>query len=297
MAAPDAPTQLSLTTDGLNRAGYSNPTSSQLTTADGYLEEIKNDIVNIECRLTSLQSVAVLITTNGQSRYALPTDFLSDLTIKRLDGTLFGVAQAGAVGSITLAADDVQEEGDIIGTEILVYSGTGKGSMSQTTSFSSSTKQAGVTPDFTTAPAASSGYIIVSSYKDLTLNASWDFDKNITTPSQDAPTHFTPIGDADNGEIIIWPTPYRSSAIPWGLQLRYYADLMELDLTSTLMATLYKKWRNIWVMGVKYKQYEADDDDRVESAKGDYFGAIQMMIAREKYGYDLSNLNASVRNY
>ena len=25
----------------------------------------------------------------------------------------------------------------------------------------------------------------------------WEFDKNVTTPSQDAPTHFTPTGDAD----------------------------------------------------------------------------------------------------
>ena len=297
MASPTAPTQLSLTTDGLNRAGYANPTSPQLTTANGYLEEIKNDIVNIERRLTSLQTMAILVTTNGQSRYALPTDFLSDLTMKRLDGTLYGTAQAGAVGSITLAADDAQEEGDMIGVDILVYSNTGKGSMSQCTAYNSTTKVATVTPDFTTAPDSTSGYLIISSYKDLTESPRWDFDKNITVPSQDAPTHFTPIGDADNGEIILWPTPYRSSAIPWGLQLSYYTDLMELDLTGTLMATLYKKWRNIWVLGVKYKQFEADDDDRVESAKNAYFGSIQMMVAREKYGYDLSNLSASVRNY
>ena len=182
MAAPTAPTQLSLTTDGLNRAGYANPTSPQLTTANGYLEEVKNDIVNIERRLTSLHTTAILVTTNGQSRYALPTDFLSDLTMKRLDGTLYGTAQAGAVGSITLAADDAQEEGDIIGTEILIYENTGKGSLSQVTTYNSTTKVATVYPAWVTNPDATSGYWILPQGQNNGATSVWIYPHRTLHP-------------------------------------------------------------------------------------------------------------------
>ena len=297
MAAPITQDTTTLTTEGLKKAGYASPTSAQLTRAEIYLEEIKSDITTVERRLTSLQTTAVLVTTNGQNRYALPTDFLSDLTMTRVDGATTGTAQAGSTSSITFEATDSSETGDNIGIDILVYENTGKGSMSQVTSYNTTTKVAGVIPNFTTAPDNTSKYMKIDQYRSMTETPVWEFEKNRTISSQDAPTHFMPVGDADDGEVIIWPTPYRTGEIPWGLQLRYYADLQELDLTSTTLATLYKKWRNIWVLGVYYKQLQSDDDDRQTTARDEYFREIQEMVSREKYGYDLTNMNMAVRNY
>ena len=296
MAVPTAPTLSTLVAAGLDDAGLSSPTSTQTTRGERFMEEIKADIVAVERRLTSLQTTAILVTANGQSRYALPTDFLSDLTMTRLDGSVTGTAQTGTSSSITLEATDDSDQ-DNLGKDILVYSDTAKGSMSQMTTYVSSTKVASVTPNFTTTPDNTSKYMKIDLYRDMAETPRWEFDKNVTTPSQDAPTHFTPIGDADDGEIIIWPTPYRSSTIPWGLQLRYYADLMELDLTSTLLSTLYKKWRNVWTMGVTAKQFQYDDDDRWKDATSQYNFEIQQMVSREKYGYDMTNLNMQVRDY
>lgn len=296
MAIPTAPTLTSLVAAGLDDAGISSPTPTQTTRGERFVEEVKADIVAVERRLTSLQTTSVLVTTNGQNRYALPTDFLSDLSMTRLDGSVTGTAQTGAIGSVTLEATDDSDQ-DNLGLDILIYEGTGKGSMSQITAYNSTTKVATVTPDFTTAPDSTSKYMKIDLMKFMEEVPRWEYDRNVTNPSQDAPTHFVPIGDADDGEIIIWPTPYRSSAVPWGLQLRYYADLMELDLTSTLLATLYKKWRNVWTLGITAKQFKFDDDDRQITATNKYNFEIQQMVAREKYGYDMTNLNMQVRNY
>jgi hypothetical protein len=217
--------------------------------------------------------------------------------MRRMDGAVTGTAQAGSTSSVTFEATDDSADGDNIGVEVLIYENTGKGSLSQMTSFNTTTKEAGVTPDFTTAPDNTSKYMKIDQYRNMEEQARWDFDRNITIPSQDAPTHFAPIGDSDDGEILIWPTPYRTGEIPWGIQLSYYADLMELDLASTLMSTLYKKWRNVWIAGVFYKQLQSDDDDRQDRAFQAYNLEIQRVVSVEKYGYDMTNMNMQVRNY
>lgn len=298
MASPVAPTLVSLATEGLKKAGFSLPNSAQLTRAqDEFMAEVKNDIVNIERRLTSLQTTAILVTTNGQSRYALPSDYLSDLDIVLLDGSVTGTAQAGTTSSITYSADDTEDPNDKIGTEVLITANTGQGSMSQITSYDSSTKVAGVTPDFAVSGDNTSEYLQVSTYRPLTQMPAWELSKFRRSAIRDTPTTYFPLGDPDNGEFILDPVPFRDSLTPWGLQLRYYADLMEIDLASTLMATLYKKWRNVFVMGVAAKQLQSDDDNRQELWMRRYEFALQIMIAREKYGYDISNLNCTVQGY
>lgn len=296
MAVPSAPTLITLAAEGLKKAGYSSPTTAQQDRAeDEFIEEVKNDIVNVERRLTSLQTTSVLVTTNGQSRYALPDDYLSDLDIVIMDGTVIGTAQAGASGSITFAADDTED--DKIGKDVIITANTGKGSMSQITAYNSSTKVATVTPNFTTAPDATSTYMQVSSYNPLIQVPIWDLGRFRRSAIRSTPTHYFPMGDVDNGEFILDPVPYRDGSTPWGLQLRYYADLMEIDLAGTLMATLYKKWRNVWEMGVAAKQLQSDDDNRQELWMRRYEFALQTMIAREKYGYDISNLNCTIQDY
>ena len=298
MAAPTAPTLTSLVTEALKKAGYSSPSSSLLTRAkDEWMEEVKHDIWTRAKKLKSLHTTSIMVTTNGQARYSMPTDFSSDMTMTLLDGNTTGTAQDGTVSTVTLASSETLGESDVIGKEILIYSGTGKGSFSQVTSYDSSTKVATVTPNFATAPTTGDEYMIVDTYYPLIQKPVWELDRTNYPSVRDRPTHFFPIGDSDYGEFILYPVPYRNSTKPWGIRLRYYANLLTLDLSSTLMSTLYQRWRNVWIQGVMVKALENDDDNRQLAVRDIYNNKLIELIMRETYGGDLSNLRCTIVDY
>ncbi len=294
MAAPDAPTLVSITTEGLTKAGSG---IGRLARAqDEWMAEIKNDIWNRAKKLKSLQKTSIGITTEGVDRYALPTDYSSDLTLSILDGLRVGIAQGGALGSITVAAaENITEAALKQRKGILVYAGTGKGSYSQTTAFNTGTKVASVSPNFNTSPVNLDNYMFVDNITPVRQKPVWDLDRLIqVSGGTGKPLFFYPVGDADNGEFVLYPKPYRVSGIPYGMQLRYYCDLMRLDLAGTLMVTLYRRWRNIFVQGVYFKALQDDDDDRFKEEKKEYQRLLMDLIGRETYGTDLSNLQIKI---
>ena len=295
MAAPTAFTLVTLVSEALDKAGLSSPTTAEQDRGeDKFMEEIKNDVWHRGKKLNSLQKVEILVTSNGQDRYAQPTDFSSWLSLTVLDGTKNATAQDGAVGSITLVATDNSTETFMLGKKILIYSGTGAGSMSQCTAFSTTTKVATVTPDFTTAPDSTSKYIIIDSQYELTQEPIWDVNGLTDISRQGKPEVYYPIGDEDNGEIKLLPVPYRTGAIPWGIEQRYYANLMKLDLAGTRLATIYQKWSSFFIQGVYAKQLQTDDDDRADRELEIYRRMLGELVMYETYGHDLSNLQASV---
>jgi hypothetical protein len=305
MATDTAPTIAILVTEGLRKAGILNPRAGGLAyerAQSEWMPEIKNDIWSRAKKLKSLHKTAVGITTEGVDRYALPTDFSSDLTLNILDGLNTGTAQAGAVGSITLAAAEAISEATLKQRKgILVYSGTGKNSFSQVTAFNTSTKVATVNPNFATAPANGDSYMIVDTVSPVLQNSIQRLDRMIRgTGGTGKPEIFYPKGDADNGEFVLYPKPYRSSGVPYGMQLRYYADLMLLDLSSTLLSTLYRRWRNVFLTGLRFKALQSQDTDgkdkRIEGAKIDYRSELSDLIGRETYGVDLSDTQIIVDN-
>ena len=299
MAVPTAPTATTLATEGLKKAGYASPSSSLITRAeDFYMQEVMNDIHILAKKPKFLHTTAVLVLSEGQSRYSNPTDYSSDMEMTLLFGANSGTAQAGSSSSITVGANDSFTPTDIIGQDILILSGTGKGSMSQVVTYSDTTKVATVSPDFTTAPAAASTYVVVDQQKHLAQTPSFEFDRIVDTENElGEPTNFMPIGDSNDGEFILYPTPYNSGGITYALRLRYYANIMELDLTSTLISTIYSRLRNVFIAGVKYKQLEDDDDNRQQVAKQEYNSILQSVILREQYGMDLNNLVMRVSDY
>src|SRR3990172_866822 len=218
MVAPTAPDLTSITTAGLNQAGYATPTTAQLTKAQDYwMREIKNDLAHK--KLKSLHTVSFLPTVIGRHRYSNPTNHGNDMTLTLLDGEHIGVAQAGSSSSITLAAAEGIVENAILGRYILITSETGVGSCSQCTAYDTTTKIATVSPNFTTAPAVNSDYMVVDAYYPLTQIPAWDVDMERNVTDKGRPAFYIPIGDADYGEILLYPTP---DAI-YGLPMRYYA--------------------------------------------------------------------------
>lgn len=279
MAAPVVPTLSSLTTEAIKKMGYSSPTSAQLTRAQNeFMQEVKSDICRVERRLKSLYKTAYTTTEIGRSRYANPLDYFADLDMTLLEGTQTGTAQAGTTSSITLAASEDATEDWIKGKEIL---DTTNKSFSQVTSYSAATKIAGVNPNFATAPSNGDGYLIVENY----YSGSWfhkigatEFD-NIYQPTlKSRPLVYTEYRGSTVGEFMLYPVPEKV----YGLQMKYFANLLTLDLASTLMSTLYQNWRDIWVYGVAAKQAEVDDDTKFEVFNAKYQAALMAMVNEER---------------
>lgn len=301
MAAPAMPTLTSLTTEGLKKAGVTTPSAAQLTRAqDEWMNEIKNDISVLfgGKKIEFLQSERVLALTDGLQKYSQPTDYFSNLSMQLLDGSVQGIAQSGAANTITLAATETVTSSEMIGKEIVVTGGTGANQIRQCTAYNESTKEATISPAWTTNPAVASTYMVVSSYTPVLSAPIWDMAKSTTNTERGLPLYWLPIGDDDNGEFLLLPLPYRNeTGKVYVLKQRYYADLMEIDLDGTLMGTLYKRWRNIWIQGVCVKSLQDNDDTRAIAEGSKYNAMVKLMVSQETYGSDLQNLQITVEDY
>ena len=294
-AAPIAPTLRDLVTEAVKKAGYSNPSESLLQRAeDNWMEETKNEIWRKSKKLKSLYTSSVAICTENQGRYPFPSDFASDLSVTLMHGTNRGTTQSGTSTDITLASgEDITSE-LILGKEILIYSGNAKSYISQCTAYNTTTKVATVNPSWTIFPDSTSLYMVVDIYYPLKQNPIWNTDRNNYQTTRGTPLEYYPIGDSDTGEFILYPVPHHISDVPFGMKLRYYANLLRLDLESTLLSTLYREWRSEFVQGVFIRALQNLDDNRYKEEKLIYMNMINMLVATETYGLDLHNLQATV---
>ncbi len=292
MPVPTAPTQATLITEALAMAGERNPSSAITTRAGLWFEEIKNDIWRKEKKLKSLQQTCYAILQKGQARYSFPSSFSSEISMTILDGNRTGTAQAGTASSITLAASETAGDADLIGKEIIVTSNTGIGSFGQIVAYSSSSKLATVVPDFQTAPDSTSTYMIIDNEYELEQRHIGDF-KQFQQSFLDRPRKYFPLGDEDYGEFILNCPPDKL----YGARIRYYVNIMTLDNSGTLYATLLQQWRNIWLQGIIYRRLRDADDSRSNDEFTKYRGELQSLINREKYGTDLSNLRDVVSDF
>jgi hypothetical protein len=256
------------------------------------MDEIKNDIWKRIKGLKFLQITSHGVIPRGQSKYSNPTDFSNNLNLTLLDGTVTGTAQAGSPSSITLAAGESSAEGDLIGKEILILSGSGAASLSQITSYDEATKEVGVTPDFYAAPGAGSTYLVITSEYPV-------FEKHIgliqdyRSLSLGRPEHFFPTGDEDYGEFILNCPPDKQ----YGARLRYYANIMKLDTAGTLISTLYLNNRNLWLSGIKWKILDENKHAEMGIGRQEYFAELNKLVFSDAYGIDMNNLQQKVPDY
>jgi hypothetical protein len=293
MAVPTAPTLSTLVSEALTKAGYDSPSATLTTRAeDQFMEEIKNDLaVTFKGKeLKFLQAERILTLTDGTSKYSEPTDFFSDINKSIIYGGRIGTAQAGGASSITLAASEYISNDAATGREIAVISGTGANQLREITSYDSTTKVATTSSAWTVNPDATSKYVIIDTYSKICEAPVWELDERRTPYQKGEPRVFYPIGDADNGEFILYPVPWRNiTDNAYIIKQRYYASLMSLDLTGTLIGTLYQRWRNLWSQGVKAKTLEWDNDDRAPGEMQLYRDMISAIKDSESYGNLTSN--------
>ena len=295
MAIPVAPTLTTLVSEALKKAGQFSPDAALTTRAkDEWMEEIKNDIFlassKVQKKMKSLFQTSFLICTVGVHRYSLPSDYGSDLTMSILNGDTTGIAQTGAVGSITLASTDTSTETAIKGKYILITSGTGKASCSQISAYNATTFVASVSPNFTVAPVALDTYRIITDHIYLPPTDTLQIDvlRNPTTSGK--PTTYATLGDQDYGEFFFDFVPDAT----YGIQLRYYVDLSLTDLAGTRISTLYRKWRNVFLQGVYAKALSELHDTKVKDETGKYFEYLALLIQEETSGQDLGEIQFQI---
>jgi hypothetical protein len=292
MGIPANPTLNSLVLEGLAKGGEGDPSNSLISRANGWMEEIKNDIWKRIKGLKFLQITSHGVIPRGQSKYSNPADFASNLNLTLLDGMITGTAQAGSPSSITLAASETTPEGKLIGKEILVLSGSGQASLSQITSYDETTKVVGVSPNFFAAPSVGSTYLVINSEYPV-LEKHVGMIQDFKSLSLGRPEYFFPIGDEDYGEFILNCPPNKQ----YGARLRYYASIMKLDTSGTLMSTLYLHNRNLWLNGIKWKILDENKHAEMSIARQEYFGELNKLVFADAYGIDMNNLQQKVVDY
>ncbi len=290
MTAPSNPTAAELIAEGLKKAGYSSGTAQYTTllarATATWLDEIKADIHTLSDQMKSLLSTYVHITVENQSRYDMPSDFGVNESMVLMDATHYGTAQAGAAASLTLAADEDVTEEDIEGHEIVIYTGTGANQIAQCISYDETTKVATFpSSSFGTAPDLTSGYMIIDDISPLDYMSIDEYDlraNEITV--RDKPRKYTLKDNATVGEFLLYPAPKHTDTTGltvWAIKQRYYANIELLDTSGTLISTLYRKWRNIWIQGVFAKALKNDDDQRAAGEEATYYSMIKAMVAKE----------------
>jgi hypothetical protein len=294
MAAPTAPTLSTIAAEGLKKAGYDDPSSALTTRAEStWMEEIKNDIWAIIKNAKMLEETAWVTAEKGEIYHDFPADMQELKTAKLLYGSVTGTAQAGTDTSITLASAYSSAGDYLYGKPIYIYGGTGSEQARIITAWNNSTKVATIHLTWGTNPDATSTYMIVDTYYRMDVMTEWAYDKENYPFNKHRPISLVPIGDEDNGQFKLFNAPDDT----YGVELRYYLDLMELDLASTRMSTLYKRWRNCWVYGVYAKCLESDDDDRSPQAMAAYNNYLRGIGGREAYGLNVSTLQQTVEDY
>lgn len=291
MSAPTAPTISLIAAIALADAGYPTPSATMTAQAEGpWTRAIKNDVWVKQKRLKCLQTSEVAIVTTGLSRYSNPDDYASGLSLTLMGGT-FGTAQTADAGSITLAASEATS--DVVGREILIYSGTGIGSLSQVYAYNATTKVASVSPAWATTPVVGDGYMIVTDYTPLREAPAWRLDELRFPTAVQKPSMFHQIGDEDFGEFIFDTVPDTT----YGLRMRYYGNLMTLDTASVTLATFYSRFEHVVYKGLFAKALRRKDDDRWLAAEADYKKDLHDACKEETYGSDISDMQSQVKDF
>lgn len=297
MAAPSVPTAASLVTEGLRQAGIFNPTASQISTYQTeVMEQLKNELWASVKQMKPLQTYSYGVLTPGQSRYSCPEDFASDLSMVILTGNTTGTALAGSANTLTVPASSGGfGQNQTIGKELLITGGTAKASCSQIISVSGSGPYVlTVYPDFQGTPDATSTFMLVDNQYPCEQDHIANFDK-FRTAGLDRPKKFYPMGDEDFDEFIFDVPP--DANYTYGVRMRYYVNIMTLDLTSTLMSTLYQKFREYWIKGIKAQALMDNDDTRGPQALTERNMKLQELILSQQYGTDLHVLTQHVEGY
>ena len=276
--APD-PTVAGLIAEAFLLSGYKGAsTAIQDRATNRWMESIKADLAASSSVHRELEATSVTVTTEGNQRYDVPTDYSEMVDVTLLDGAdeERDTARGGGSGTLTLAANDgASDTAARISKEILLTGGTGVGQIRTITAFNTTTKVATVDTNWDTTPDSTTTYLIVSRYRPLAIHPMDLGVGTLTSQTHRGAPTTTSIYDR---QWYLAPVPDKST---YGLRLRYYLDLLRLDLASTRYLRLIKEWENIIMAGLIARIHKNFDDDRYRDSRDEYTGLLQALSAKQ----------------
>jgi len=299
MAAPSLPTAVSLATEGLYQAHIFNPTSSQITRySTEVMDQLKNELWQAVKQMKPLMNFSYTVLTPGQSRYSCPSDYSSDLSMVILTGLTTGQVLSATPSSITIPSSAGPISSDqTLGKDVAIITGTASASVSQVVGLVQNvdtTYTLSVYPNFQGTPDGTSTFMIIDNQYPVDADHIANYDRY--RPSYlDRPRKFYSMGDEDFDEFIFDCAP--DAVYTYVVRMRYYVNIMTLDLNSTLMTTLYQKFRDYWIAGVKHRALADNMDDEQQLALSDKTNTLQRLIMSQQYGTDIHTLRQHVEDY
>lgn len=289
MSVQANPTIASLTLEAWKKSGVAPSASDLIRAKDEFLQEIFNDIwirtvKSGDTRLKTLQATVYFNSVAGQNFIDLAEDMDEEYSVTIMDGTVRGTAQSGASGSITLAADDAMTATRALGKTIFITGGTGAGQTRRITLLNTTSKAATVTPVWTTPPDSSSTYLIVERTQKLDEENQADADEWM--PQQAGRPSFY----SKYGRQIVFDKAFDLAT--YGVQLRHYQNLMQIDMTEgtgTLLTRILRNWQSVLKQGITWKVLESQNDSQQPVSMQKYEQLVGALIAREiPYGGEFS---------
>jgi len=287
--------------EGLRQAGIFFPTASQISTYQNeVLEQLKNQLWQELKQAKPLMTFSYMVLTPGQSRYSCPSDYSSDMSMVILTGLFTGTVLAGTASTITVSTtpNGIYDINQVLGEDLVITAGTAKHSVSQVIGVvnnGNGTQTFTVYPNFQATPDATSSWMLVDNQWPCEQKHIGQYDLLHRSGYIDRPRYFFPMGDEDFDEFIFDVPP--DNVYIYCARMRYTVNVMTLDLTSTLMNTLYQKFREFWIYGVKSQALMDNDDTRADKSQADRMSKLQGLIRSQQYGTDIHNFQQTVMDY
>jgi hypothetical protein len=261
------------------------------------LEQLKNELWTELKQSKPLMTFSYMNLVPGQSRYSCPADFSSDMTMVVETGLTTGPILSATANTIVITTPSGSLGlSQTLGKDLCIISGTAAASVSQVTNLvvTGITTTITVYPNFQATPDATSMYMLVDAQWPVESRHIALYDQ-YRTAGVDRPRYFFPMGDEDFDEFIFDVAP--DNNYPYVVRMRYTVNIMTLDLNSTLMSTLYQKFREYWIRGVKYQALSDNDDTTAPATEQERKFKLQALIHSQQYGTDLRDLQQKVGDY
>lgn len=286
MAIPTQPTAALISTKALQLLGKRSPTSSEITDATDYaMEMVKKDLKHEGLEWTFLRKIGYVTSVAYNTKIQMPTDFCKLIGVRILDGNTRATAQTGASTTITLVSSATHTEAELQGKQIVLTGGTGSGQSRIIVSYVPATKVATVNEAWDTTPDNTSTYLLVDFRYTVNPRVVFDFASDPVVYSPGIPQEIYQTADDTTGDL----TFERPTDKAYAVELFYYMDLLQVDLTSTRYNTILRLLQWTFIKGIF--AYLLQDDSRKLIAEQDYRGhlakdAAELLYPNQEQGWN-----------
>jgi hypothetical protein len=300
MGIPVVPTLSALVTEGLRQGRIFTPTQAQISLYSGDpIEQLKNTLWTNLKQAKPLMTFSYLVLVPGQSRYSCPTDFASDMSMVILTGLYTGttISASGNTLTVSTTPNGIYDINQVLGEDLCITGGTASASVSQVIGLvnnNNGTQTFTVYPNFQGTPDATSTWMLVDNQYPVEADHIANYDR-FRSSELNRPRKFYSMGDEDYDEFIFNCAP--DNVYTYVVRMRYTVNIMTLDTSSQLMSTLYQKFRDYWIQGIRARVLADNMDDEAPAAEQVRDKKLQELIMSQVYGTDIRTLRQHVEDY